>query len=193
MQYFPFCSSYVEGCSYTPALFIVSILAVAYSIYLTLEIRKVTLHKQNASNVRDFQPGKCLNCGEKAQDHNLFCVSCDPNMTNFKSDPQLSVGVASFLPPALEENTVRHIEEGRVYYTVPWAMFADPNRQLFIVGTYSISEEERGTCHLRVKKMKGQIYVDSSSIRDHKYNPGTPCYMGVGEDEYIPVCLVDSF
>lgn len=144
-----------------------------------------------------FKKKKCLNCeadlprGRKS----LFCEKCEPQ--TFPGDPRPSpkketnVGDC-FLPDDLVEDQIKNMPEGKNFYTVPWAMFADSNRQLFVVGTYTYESNIMGTVHMKIRKENGIILVDRKSIGNQKYSPGTPCYMGVTEADYIPARIVEN-
>lgn len=193
MQYFPFCTSNAESCSFTPLIIFAVVVLTVYIIVNSYSSRKS--HNPvptKTSQVGEFVPGKCLNCGEDAPMPNLFCVLCDPNSTMLAQDGYDSIGSGSLLPYSFEQATIAGIEENKVYYTLPWAMFADSRRRLFILGSYPVSDHEHGTSHLRIKKVKGLIYVDKASIGDHRYNHGPASYFGVSEKEYLPVYLVDD-
>ena len=191
MQYFPFCTSNAESCSFTPLIIFAIVVLIGYIIVNLYSSRKsLNPVPTKTSQVGKFIPGKCLNCGEDAPMPNLFCVRCDPNSPMFVPDDSVSGG--SLLPYNFEQATIAGIEENKVYYTLPWAMFADSRRRLFIFGNYPVSDHEHGTSHLRIKKVNGVIHVDKASIKDHKYNPGPVSYIGASEKEHLPVLLVDD-
>lgn len=85
------------------------------------------------------------------------------------------------------------MEDGEIGYAVPWAMFADETRGLFIVGPYPVHSQPGGTVCMKIKKSDGQVLVDKNSIGGHKYAPCRPVYVGVSSDTYIPVRLVETF
>lgn len=94
----------------------------------------------------------------------------------------------SRLPEAYEENTIAEMLPGDEGYTVPWAMWADEDRVLWINGKYSFTKNVFGTSHLRIKRTQAGVIVYQNSIGDHRYSPGRACYVG-GADP-LPVDLV---
>jgi hypothetical protein len=132
---------------------------------------------------------KCLICEEVLPEgrNSLFCEKCEPD-ENIPSEETLTV--EEYLPSEMLEDIISNMKEGDVGYTVPWAMFAGEDRRMYIVGTYSIHIVPGGTVHMRITKRNGEILIDKSSITDEKYTPGSPCYVGVTERDYIPVKLV---
>lgn len=96
--------------------------------------------------------------------------------------------MVNFLPEELEEDTIGRMSPGDEGYTVPWAMFVDMDRGLWINREYSVDENEMGTCHMRIRMLEnGTVCVYTHTIGDHKYSLGSDwVHMGVG----LPVELV---
>jgi len=147
-------------------------------------------------SIFNFKRNKCLNCEKKLPRSwvGLFCEACEPKETVQKQttnrSPVQTPVAEEYLPDDLLEDTIATMGEGETAYTLPWAMFANPSRRLFIVGTYPIFKKPEGTIQLRITKKNGEILVDKSSIGDRLYSPGEPCYVGVSECDYIPIKLV---
>ena len=89
----------------------------------------------------------------------------------------------SRLPETYEENIINRMVSGDIGYTVPWAMYADEDRLLWINSSYSISTRPSGTVQLRIERTRDGVRVDESTIGDHKYSVGKPHYVG----EFIPL------
>jgi hypothetical protein len=97
----------------------------------------------------------------------------------------------SILPETYEENLIEGMLPGDTGYTVPWAMWADKNRKLWINRKYTIHDTPGGTVALKIKMLRGGIVqVYSYSIGKHKYTPGESSWdhTGVG----LPVQLVNG-
>jgi len=73
------------------------------------------------------------------------------------------------LPESFEENTIEQMLPGDRGYTVPWAMFPDQNRVLWINGHYTIDSEPFGTGHMLIERTKTGVIVYQNTIGDHKY------------------------
>lgn len=95
----------------------------------------------------------------------------------------------TFLPEELEQITIDGLLEGESAYVVPWAMWADSERTLYINGNYSAHFQAGGTVHMRITRRGDVIEVDRHTIGDHRYTPGPSGFVG-GDVRAIPVRLV---
>lgn len=100
----------------------------------------------------------------------------------------------SLLPEELEEDTVRRMKSGDIGYTVPWAMWADAKRQLWINNGYSVEPNPFGTACMKIKRVIQNdfdgVIVFRRTIGDHRYTPtGTRPYFSNGEEGDLPVML----
>jgi len=94
----------------------------------------------------------------------------------------------SILPESFEENTIRHMLPGDVGYTVPWAMWADTDRCLWINGKYSVDSTPGGTVCMFIKRTEDGVIVYQNTIGTHRYSPvEQPGFVG-GADP-LPVAL----
>jgi len=79
------------------------------------------------------------------------------------------------LPEALEEleeKTIYRMLPGDTGYTLPWAVWADADRELWINGDYSYDDEALGTSHLRIRRTESGVEVDFSTVGDYQYRVG---------------------
>ena len=90
------------------------------------------------------------------------------------------------LPEDMEQETISGMPVGESGYTVPWAMWADLNRVLWINGNYSIHKKPHGTVCMFVERTKEGVVVYRRTIGDHKYQPR---HSGDWTDSAIPVEL----
>lgn len=84
----------------------------------------------------------------------------------------------SKLPETYEETTIEHMLPGDTGYTVPWAMWADSERNLWIRGDYSVFVQPGGTGQLHITRTKDGIIVSEHSIGNHKYSIGNQRFVG---------------
>lgn len=96
----------------------------------------------------------------------------------------------STLPESLESFTIAKMLPGDTAYTLPWAMWADENRALWINGNYPIRERPGGTVQLFIKRTETGVTVDMSTIGDHTYDPGPCPFVGGNRATHLPVKLV---
>lgn len=134
----------------------------------------------------NMKNGKCLNCGKQSE--SMFCDSCNPDTQKAGMIDEWFDG--STLPVEMEEDTIAGMIDGEIRYATPWAMFAAPNRKLYLNGKYTAHREIDGTVQMRIKKVAGEYIVDLSTIRDKKYSPSEPYYAGCTWDDFIPVRVV---
>ena len=82
------------------------------------------------------------------------------------------------LPENLESVGLKDILENQSVYTVPWAMYADNNRMLWLNGNYTFGDQPHGTQQMRVIKMNGEYICDVSRCKDHSWSCGGNQFMG---------------
>lgn len=68
------------------------------------------------------------------------------------------------LPDELEKKTLETLLPGETVYTLPWAMFADKDGELWLNGNYPYSQEPYGTMSMRVSRVRGGYHVDLSHV-----------------------------
>lgn len=82
------------------------------------------------------------------------------------------------LPESLEEVGLKDIVEGETVYTVPWAMYADYNGELWLNGNYSIHNQRGGTVQMGVTKKHGEYICDVSYCKSHGWSRGGGQFVG---------------
>jgi len=87
------------------------------------------------------------------------------------------------LPKDIEELEIKDIPDGIHFYTVPWAMYADENGELWLNGNYNADKEKYGTVKMDVIRLFGSYIVNITHCKDYKWNKENPCYAG----EYTPI------
>ena len=88
----------------------------------------------------------------------------------------------------LEETEIKHMLQGETGWSVPWAMYSDKSRQLWLNGNYAIKENPRGTLSLKIKRTKDGYEVDVSECENYRWSCHESCY--VGEFEPIRVAKI---
>jgi len=76
------------------------------------------------------------------------------------------------LPEALEERTIYRMLPGDAGYTLPWAVWADADRELWINGDYSYTDQIEGTSTLRIRRTESGVEVDFSTVGDCRHSVG---------------------
>ena len=94
------------------------------------------------------------------------------------------------LPEAYETEVIENMSNGDMGYTLPWGLFAYPERKLHLVGTFPLLKEPEGTATMKVERKDGEFIVHEHSLNGAKYYPGTPLYRGIGPEKFIPVKLL---
>ena len=87
------------------------------------------------------------------------------------------------LPEHMEENAIRGMSPDDVGFTVPWAIWVDRDRQMWINGNYTTHSEPGGTVCMKIKRLKSSVRVYKQTIGDYKFNllPSSP-YIGGSDD-----------
>jgi hypothetical protein len=78
----------------------------------------------------------------------------------------------SLLPECYEEPTIWGMTPGDQGYTLPWAMWPDDHRKLWINGDYPVQDQAEKTMQLRIERTKRGVIVDQRTIGAHRYSPG---------------------
>jgi hypothetical protein len=96
-----------------------------------------------------------------------------------------------YLSEDMEEDTIGVMSDGDTGYCVPWAVFADSNRKLWINKTYTVHGFSGGTVQLRIRRIGDRYFIDNHSIKKchHKWTPGDPHYVGQIESDFAPVSI----
>ncbi|MFE4666181.1 caspase domain-containing protein [Streptomyces sp. NPDC056716] len=82
----------------------------------------------------------------------------------------------ALLPEDMQPTTLSGMAEGTVAYTLPWAMWADENRRLWLHPDYPADEEPGGTVEMKILRVPGGFHVWPPP--DHHYQPGPPAFVG---------------
>lgn len=128
-----------------------------------------------------WRPGKPSYYGVKEEDFLPAKIVTEVGTERFEFE---------MLPETYEEFVIERMSDGDTAYVVPWAMFADKDRRLWLVGSYQIQDEPFGTASMKIEKKGDELLVDADTIGDHRYIPGSPRYMGVDEDDFVPASLL---
>ena len=95
----------------------------------------------------------------------------------------------STLPEAYREVTIMNdLDDGKTGYTMPWAMFADKKRRLWINGAYPFSVSPSGTSSLEIRRVGKIIQVRKDSLGDRTLGGGN--FVGASKSDFLPVQLV---
>lgn len=108
----------------------------------------------------------------------------------WRREDQAIIDIPNFsqatLPTDRTTGTIEAMDYGESGWTVPWAMYADKNRRLWLNGSYTLNSTPGGTVQLMiVRDTDGRWLVDASRCKNETWKPGTPCYMG----EYAPIAV----
>ncbi len=91
----------------------------------------------------------------------------------------------SKLPEDKEEITIAYLLDGEVGYTVPWALIADEDGNLWIRGDLEVLPSPEGTASLEIRRRGDSIVVARDAIPDRSLtrDPKPP-------DEWLPLPVV---
>jgi hypothetical protein len=94
--------------------------------------------------------------------------------------------VSALLPENMEQVTIADMRPGEHGYTVPWSMWADNHRQLWLNPRYTWDEHAHGTASMRVERKADGFHVWPPP--DYRY-PTHQChpYLLSGYVEFLPV------
>ncbi len=82
------------------------------------------------------------------------------------------------------EHSIATMDIGEKGWTVPWAMYYDKDRNLWLNGSYTIHADPGGTARMAVWRDEDGWCVDASGCRDHHWSEAG--YVG----EFQPVSVV---
>ena len=74
------------------------------------------------------------------------------------------------LPAAQLERQIKHMIPGEVWWTVPWAIWADEDLNLWINGNYDVFDGPRGTVDTEVW-LVGDGRYGVRHTRNHRWRP----------------------
>ena len=83
------------------------------------------------------------------------------------------------LPANLETATIAGMRDGDTAYTLPWAMWADSSRRLWLNPTYPAGKKPVGTAQMRIRR-KGRGFIVYGV-------PGRTYEVGGGWSDGLPV------
>ncbi len=95
-----------------------------------------------------------------------------------------------YLSDELEHCGLKDMIIGEIAYCTPWGIYAETDRSMWANGNYDFSRTAGGTETMKIKRVQEGLLVDKSSIRDERYSPTGPSYMG--DFTPIPVFLVSK-
>lgn len=92
------------------------------------------------------------------------------------------------LPDFLEQRKLSDLMIGETVWTVPWAMFADDDGDLWLYGNFSYHEGPGGTVSMKVSKTGSGYVVDISECKDYRWSrDGESSAVMVKKGNSIPV------
>ena len=89
------------------------------------------------------------------------------------------------IPDHLAEVTLKDTVQNETVYTVPWAMYAETDGELFINGKYDVSHSPGGTNTMILTRVDDGFRVDISRCKDYRWSQ-TGCHH-VGGSYPMPV------
>jgi hypothetical protein len=90
------------------------------------------------------------------------------------------------ITPQMTQRCIKDMKVGDEYWTVPWAMYADLDGELWLNSNYSFHSEPGGTVEMKVIRMGHGFMVDISKC-DRRWNEGEPNY----SNEFVPEPVVE--
>lgn len=81
------------------------------------------------------------------------------------------------------EHSIASMQVGSSAWTVPWAMYHDEDRKLWLNGNYTITSAPGGTVQMMIRRDKDGWHVNATQCRGHQWSGGGY----VGKFEPIPV------
>ena len=95
------------------------------------------------------------------------------------------------LPTHLHRHTLADLRVGQSTWTVPWAMYAEPDGTLYLNGNYSLhSDAPGGTVQMQVLRGPDGFIVDISRCANFGWKPTGACYVG-GSDPLPVIQLIE--
>ncbi|HEY5988233.1 MAG TPA: hypothetical protein VIV12_17935 [Streptosporangiaceae bacterium] len=92
------------------------------------------------------------------------------------------------LPRNWEQPTIATMEFGQTLYTVPWAMRADEDRQLWLHPDFPTENAPQGTVMMRVELRDDGYHV--WPVSNHSYQPAPAVFAGKTSQPFIPVAVL---
>lgn len=93
------------------------------------------------------------------------------------------------LPESMIQHTISKMVVGEVAYTLPWAMWADTDRNGWLHPDYPAKKERSGNSDMRVIRMKDGFHVWVP--RGQTYTLTTqPGYCSSEDTQYLPVVSI---
>ena len=93
------------------------------------------------------------------------------------------------LPEYMEQETIRNMSTGENGYTLPWSIWVDSNRQMWINGNYPVSRTAHGNRSLKIERGHSFVRVYKSTLGDSKFQPSAQCGFVGGSDD-MPIEFV---
>ncbi|MFH1635787.1 MAG: hypothetical protein ABIG63_17485 [Chloroflexota bacterium] len=81
------------------------------------------------------------------------------------------------LPEDRYEKTIKEMPPGTMGWTVPWAMYADEDGELWVNGNYPLFPDSGGTVTMLVGRTPMGVVVNICKC-DTKWSRSIPCYAG---------------
>ncbi len=81
----------------------------------------------------------------------------------------------AILPESMADvdRSIASMDIGEQGWTVPWAMYYDDNRQLWLNGAYTLSRAPGGTTQMVVRRDENGWHVDAGQVRaDYSWGGG---------------------
>jgi hypothetical protein len=77
---------------------------------------------------------------------------------------------------ASADHSIASMDVNESGWTVPWAMYHDSHRNLWLNGSYSIKDRPGGTVQMFIRRDDSGWHVDATSCPDHRW--GSDGYVG---------------
>jgi hypothetical protein len=81
------------------------------------------------------------------------------------------------------DHSIASMDIGESGWTVPWAMYHDKQRRLWLNGSYTVTFRPGGTAEMYIKRDEAGWHVDASRCSDREWGEGG--YVG----EFPPVAV----
>ena len=95
----------------------------------------------------------------------------------------------AILPEDMEQETIIRMSPGDSAWCVPWAVWVDGGRNLWISGDYTIEKEPGGTVAMKITRTPEGVKVDRESLSHYfggQYKFSINCERGWTPDD-LPV------
>lgn len=86
----------------------------------------------------------------------------------------MNVTTQATLPEGLSDadHSIASMEVGDAGWTVPWAMFTDEERRLWLNGKYTLHHRPGGTVQMKVRRDRTGWHVDASKCDEKRWGGG---------------------